>query len=69
MKSIRNYIIRADIEQADDQKKAKITIPYYSCRKTCHLISSNETIKNIHNGKKGKNWLEEIAKQQTLFTR
>ena len=35
--------------------------PWYSCIKTCHLISSGETLKNINNGKKikkldGGNW-------------
>ena len=54
MKSIRNYIVRTDINQANDQKKPNITTPCYSCRKTCHLISSDETLKNIHNGKEIK---------------
>ena len=50
MKSIRNYIVRADLDEANDQKKSKITTPCYSCRKTCHLISSDETLKNMQNG-------------------
>ena len=54
MKSIRNYIVRTDVKEADDQKKPKITTPCYSCRKTCHLISRDETRKNIHNGQKIK---------------
>ena len=54
MKSIRNYIVRTDINEVNDQKKPNITTPCYSCRKTCHLISSDETLKNIHNGKKIK---------------
>ena len=28
--------------------------PCYSCRKTCHLINSDETLKNIHNRKQIK---------------
>ena len=55
MKSIRNYIVTTDIKKAYDQKKPKMTTPCYSCRKTCNLISSNETLKNIHNGKEIKN--------------
>ena len=51
MKSIRNYIVRTDIKEPNDQKKPKITTPSYSCRKTCHLISSDKTLKNTHNGK------------------
>ena len=54
MKSIRNYIVRTDIKEPNDQKKPKITTPSYSCRKTCHLISSAETLKNTHNGKEIK---------------
>ena len=54
MKSIRNCTVRTDIKEADDQKRPKITIPCYSCRKTCHLISSYETLKNIHNVKEIK---------------
>ena len=50
MQSIRNYIVRTDIKKADDQKKPKITTPSYSCRKKCHLIIIDETLKNIHNG-------------------
>ena len=50
MKSIRNHIVRTDINEANDQKKPDITTPCYSCRKTCHLIRSDETLKNIHNG-------------------
>ena len=50
MKSIRNYIVRTDIKEADDQKEPKITRRCYLCRKTCHLISRDETVKNIHNG-------------------
>ena len=67
MKSIRNYIVRTDVKEADDQKKPKITTPCYSCRKTCHLISRDETRKNIHNGQKIKKWDGKIAEQQTLF--
>ena len=55
MKSIRNYIVRTDINEANDQNEPKITTPCYSCRKTCHLISSDETLKNIYNGKEIKN--------------
>ena len=51
MKSNRYYIVRTDI---NDQKKPNITTPCCSCRKTCHLISSDETLKNIHNGKEIK---------------
>ena len=51
MKSIRDYIVRTDIKEADDQKRPKIATSCYSCSKTCHLISSDETLKNIHNGK------------------
>ena len=54
MKSIRNYIVRTDITESNDQKKPNITAPCYSCRKTCHLISSDDTLKNIHNGKEIK---------------
>ena len=54
MKFIRNYIVRTDIKEVDDQKRTKITIPCYSCRKTCHLISSDATLKNIHNWKEIK---------------
>ena len=54
MKSIRNYIVRTDIKAANDQKKPKITTSCYSCRKTCHQISSDETLKNIYNGKEIK---------------
>ena len=54
MKSIRNYIVRTDIKEANDQKKPKITTSCYSCRKTCHQISSDETLKNIYNGKEIK---------------
>ena len=54
MKSIRNYIVRTDIKEVNNQKKPNITTPCCSCRKTCHLISSDETIKNIHNGKEIK---------------
>ena len=53
MQSIRNYIVRTDIKEVNDQEKPKIT-PCYSCRKTCHLISNDETFKNIHNGKEIK---------------
>ena len=35
-------------------KETKITTPYYSCRKTCNPISSDKTLKNIHNGKEIK---------------
>ena len=54
MKSIRNYIVRTDIQEADDQKRSKITTSCYSCRKASHLISSEETIKNKDNGKEIK---------------
>ena len=54
MKSIRNRIVKTDINEANDQKKPNITTPCYSCRKTCHLISSDETLKNIQNGKEIK---------------
>ena len=43
MKSIRIYIARTDIKEADDQKRLK-----------CHLFSTDKTLKNIHNGKKIK---------------
>ena len=45
MKSIRNYIVRTNINESNDQKKPKVTTPYYSCRKTYHLISSDKTLK------------------------
>ena len=32
MKPIRNYIVRTDINEANDEKKPKITTPCYSCR-------------------------------------
>ena len=51
MQSIRNYIVRTDIKEVNDQEKPKITTP---CRKTCHLISNDETFKNIQNGKEIK---------------
>ena len=54
MKSIRNYIVRKDIKKANDQKKPKITTLSYSCRKHVTLFDSNETLKNIHNGKEIK---------------
>ena len=54
MKSIRNYIVRTDINKVNDQKKPKLTMPCYSCRKKCHLISNDETLKNTHNGKEIK---------------
>ena len=64
MKSIRNYIVRTDINEANDQKKPNITTPCHSCKKTCHLIISNETLKNIHNGKNIKKlenvWIKNI---------
>ena len=46
MKSIRNYIVRKDINKANDQQKPLS----YSCRKHVTLFDSNETLKNIHNG-------------------
>ena len=70
MKPIRNYIVRTDINEANDQKKPKMTTPCYSCRKTCHLISSDGTLKNVHSEKeikKLKNYMEETAEYQTLF--
>ena len=54
MKSIRNYIVRRNIKEADDQKRPKIMTPCYSCRKICHLISSDKTLKSIHNEKEIK---------------
>ena len=54
MKSIRNYIVTTDIKKSHDQKKAKITTQCYSRRKTCHLIRSDETLRNILNGKEIK---------------
>ena len=54
IKPIRNYIVRTDIREADDQKRLKIMTLYYLCRKTCRLISSDETLKNIPNRKKLK---------------
>ena len=54
MKSIRNYIVRTNIKEADDQKRPKITTPCYSCRKICHVISSDKTLKSMHNGKEIK---------------
>ena len=54
MKSIRNYIAGTDINEADDQKRPKITTLCYSCRKKYHLISSDGPLKNIHNGKEIK---------------
>ena len=54
MQPIRNYIVRIDIKEVNDQEKPKITTPCYSCRKTCHLIINDETFKNIHNGKEIK---------------
>ena len=51
MKSARNYIVRTNINEANDQKKPKVTTPCYSCRKTYHLNSSDKTLKNIHSGK------------------
>ena len=54
MKSIRSYIFRTDINKVNDQKKPKITTPCYSCRKLCHIIISDETLKNEHNRKEIK---------------
>ena len=54
MKSIRNYIARTDIKEANDQKKLKIKTPSTHAEKTCHLISSNETLKIIHTRKEIK---------------
>ena len=55
MESIRNYIVRIDVNETNNQKKSKISTPCYSRRKTYHLINSDETLKNIHNGKEIKN--------------
>ena len=52
--SIRNCIVRTDRNKANEQKKPKITTSSSSCRKTCDLINSNETLKNIHNWKEIK---------------
>ena len=54
MESIRNYIFRTDINEKNDKKNPKITTPCYSCRKTCHLINGDKTLKNIHNWKEIK---------------
>ena len=61
MKSSRNQLVRTAIKEADDQKKSKITTTRFPCRKTCHLISSDKTLKNLPNGKEikkldGGNW-------------
>ena len=53
MKSIKN-IVRTDVNEANDQNKPKITTSCYSCKETCHLINSDETLKSIHNGKEIK---------------
>ena len=50
-KSIKNYIVRTDINHSTELKEPKKTIPCSSCRKTCHLISDLDTIINIHNNK------------------
>ena len=54
MKSIRNYIVKTDTNKPNDQKKAKIKTPCFSCREKCHLINNDETAKNIQNGKEIK---------------
>ena len=35
-------------------KKIKQMAPYYTCRKTCHLMSRDKTLKNIHKGREIK---------------
>ena len=35
-------------------KKIKQIAPYYTCRKTCHLMSRDKTLKNIHKGREIK---------------
>ena len=52
MKSMRSYIVRTDTKEADDLKRPKITTPCYSCRNVSP--SSEETFKNILNGKEIK---------------
>ena len=54
MKSIKNYIVRNRYQQGKWPKIPKITRPCYSCRKTCHLINSNETLKNMRKGNEFK---------------
>ena len=45
-----NYIVRTNINKAYKQKKFKITTLCFSCRKSCHLINSHQTLKNVDNG-------------------
>ena len=52
--SIKNCIVRMNMNEASEQKKLKITTLCSFCRKTCELINSHETLKNIHNGKEVK---------------
>ena len=40
-----------DINEANEQKKLKIMIPCSLCRRNCHLISNDGTLKNILNRK------------------
>ena len=43
---------RTYISGSNEQKKPKITAPCSLCRKTCHPINGDETLKNMHNKKK-----------------
>ena len=53
-KSIRKYVVRMDIDEANEQKKPKIMTPCSLCIKNCHLIRNDGTLKNIHNWKELK---------------
>ena len=46
-KSISIYIFRNDINEANKQKKPRITAPFSLCRKTYHLINSDQILENI----------------------
>ena len=53
--SIRNYIVRTDINEANENETPKIKTSCSSCRnthaeKTYHLINSDKTLEDKHNG-------------------
>ena len=51
-KSIRNYIVRNDINPP--QKNTEPTMPCNNCKKTCHLINQSSVINNNKNGRRIK---------------
>ena len=53
-KSIRNYIVIINMNEANKQKIPKIMTTFSLCRNPCHLINSHNTLKNTLNGKEIK---------------